>query len=173
MQRQQPEPRYLAVARVLRPHGVRGEVRAEILSEYPEHLLTLKRLYLGDEYEPCQVESARLHKQFALIKLAGIEDRDAAEALRTRLLSVAIEDAIPLDTDEYYDFQLEGLDVVTDTGDLLGEIVEVLTVPGANDVFVVHGPRGEILIPVIEDVIIALDLEAGHIKIHPLPGLLD
>lgn len=163
----------MAVARVLRPHGVRGEVRAEVLTDYPERLRTIKKLYLGDEHELCRVEGARLHKQFALIKLAGIDSRDAAEDLRTMLLYVSMEDAVPLDTDEYYDFQLEGLDVVTDTEELLGEIVEVFTAPGANDVFIVHGPRGELLIPVIEDVIVGLDLDAGQVVIHPLPGLLD
>jgi 16S rRNA processing protein RimM len=152
---------------------VQGEIRAAVLTDYPERLVMLKTFYLGDDYVPYTVERARRHKQFVLIKFAGVDSRDDADELRTLVISVTMQDAIPLDNDEYYDFQLEGLAVVTDTGETLGELVEVFTAPGANDVFVVHGPRGEMLLPVIEDVVVALDLDAGQVVVHPLPGLLD
>jgi 16S rRNA processing protein RimM len=173
MRKKQPEPRYLALGRIQRPHGVRGEVRLEILTDYPERLSGLKTVFLGSEHRAYQVENCRLHQKIALVKLAGLDDRDSADQLRGKMVHVAIEDAVPLEGDEHYEFQMEGVQVVTDAGQVLGEIVEVFTAPGANDVFIVHGPLGEILIPVIEDVVTDLDLDAGRLVIHPLPGLLD
>lgn len=168
----QPEPRYLAVGRVLRPHGVRGEVRVELLTAHPEHLVELDTLYVGPSYEPHQVLSVRMHKDLALILLEGYEDRNAADALRESLLYVAMEDAVPLEEDECYEHQLQGMSVVSEAGEQLGEVAEILTAPDANDIFVVHGPLGEVLIPVIEDVIVGFDLEAGEIVVHLLPGLI-
>ena len=171
MQRQ-PEPRYLAVGRVQRPHGVRGELRAAILTAYPEQLSRLSTLYLGQKQRPYPLESVRLHQKVALIKLAGVDDRDAADELRGEILYIAVGDALPLEEHEHYEFELVGTSVFTEEGELLGEIVETFTAPGANDVLVVHGPRGEVLIPLIEDIIVDVDLDAGRIVIHPLPGLL-
>jgi 16S rRNA processing protein RimM len=173
MQRKHPEPSYLAVGRVLRPHGVHGELRIELLTDSPEHLSELKTLYVGKTHRPYRVESVRLHQQIALLKLGGCDDRNAADALRDETLHVATADAVPLNVDEVYEHQVVGLTVVTEEGQILGEIVEVFTAPGANDVFIVHGPLGEILIPAIEDVVLGLDLEAERLVIHLLPGLLD
>lgn len=173
MQRRQPEPSYLAVGRVLRPHGVRGELRIEILTDSPEHLSDLEAVYIGQNRRMCSLESVRLHQKIALLKLRGCDDRNAAEELRGEYVYVSVKDAVPLATNEVYEYQVEGLRVVTDEGQDLGEIVEVFTAPGANDVFVVHGPLGEILIPAIEDVVVSLELEAGRLVVHLLPGLLN
>lgn len=172
MRSKQPEPRYLAIGRVLRPHGVRGELRMELLTDYPERLASLKTVYVGEGYEPHQVLGARLHKKQALLQLEGYEDRNAVEDLRGALIFVTVEDAVPLEVGEYWEHQVEGLEVVTDEDMFVGEVAEVLSVPGSNDVLVVHGPLGEVLIPVIEEVMTSIDLEAGRIVIHPLPGLL-
>ncbi len=173
MRRQQPEPRHLAVGRVQRPHGVRGELRLEILTDYPERLATLKAVYVGDDYRRYGVSGCRLHQDIALIRLVGIDERNAADELRGQVVYVALEDAVPLEENEVYAFQAAGLRVVTEEGMDLGEITEILTIPGANDVLVVRGPRGETLIPVIENVIVDLDTEAGRLTIRALPGLLD
>ena len=172
MRSQQPEPRYLAVGRVVRPHGVRGELRAKVLTDHPERLASVQILYVGEKLRPHKVMGVRRHQDVALIRLEGYEDRTAAERLRGSLLYVTVEDAVPLDEDEYYEFQIEGLAVVTDEGESLGEIVEVFTAPGANDVFVVHGPLGELLIPAIEDVVVEVNPDAGRVIVHLLPGLL-
>lgn len=173
MRRRQPEPRYLAVGRVQRPHGVRGELRLEVLTGYPERLAQLGTVHVGPEYRRFEMVGCRLHQGIALVRLAGVEDRDAADRLRGQVVYVAIEDAVPLDEHEIYEFQAEGLQVVTEDGTVLGDIAEVLAVPGANDVLVVRGPRGEVLIPVIDDVVVDVDVEAGRLVIHVLPGLLD
>lgn len=145
----------------------------ELLTGHPEHLAELETVYVGTDRRPYSLESVRLHQKVALMKLQGCDSRNAAEELRGELVAIAVEDAVPLVEGEAYEYQVEGLLVVTDEGRQLGEIVEVLSVPGANDVFVVHGPTGEILIPAIEDVVKEFDLEAGRVVIHPLPGLLD
>jgi 16S rRNA processing protein RimM len=173
MQRKHSEPSHLAVGRVLRPHGVHGELRVEILTDSPEHLMELDTLYVGRSHRPYHLESVRLHQKIALMKLATCDDRNAADELRDEYLYVAAEDAVPLQVDEVYEHQIVGLTVVTDEGQVLGEVVEVFTAPGANDVFIVHGPLGEILIPAIEDVVVSLELETGRLVIRLLPGLLD
>ncbi len=173
MRGRRPEPRYLAVGRILRPHGVRGELRVEVLTHYPERLETLETVYVGETHRPHQLEGARLHQDVALLKIQGCDGRNAAEALRNELVYIAVEDAIPLEQDECYEFQLVGMDVTTDEGQPLGRIVEVFTAPGANDVLIVHGPLGEVLIPVTEEVVVTLNSESGQLVVHLLPGLLN
>ncbi len=173
MRNKQPEPRYLAVGRITRPHGVRGELRVEVLTDSPEHLAEVDALYIGQRHQRYEVEGVRPHQKKVLLKLRACNDRNMAETFRGELVYVAVEDAVPLDEDEYYEYELQGLEVVTDAGQFLGEVVEVFTAPGANDVIIVHGPLGEILIPAIEDVVTSLDFDSRRMVIHPLPGLLD
>jgi 16S rRNA processing protein RimM len=169
---QKPEPSYLAVGRVARPHGVRGELKVGKLTTHPEHLADVKTLYVGPEQQPYRLVGVRSHKNALLIKLEGVTGRDEAEAFRGAVIYVSLQDAVPLETDEYYEHQILGLTVETDTGERLGEVVETLTLPGANEVLVVHGSRGELLIPVTEEVVVGFDLEEERIVVHPLPGLL-
>ena len=88
------------------------------------------------------------------------------------LVQISIEDAAPLEEGEYYHFQVIGVEVEMESGERLGRVTEVLET-GANDVYVVRGPRGEVLIPAIESVVRVLDLEAGRMVVSPLPGMLD
>jgi 16S rRNA processing protein RimM len=106
-----------------------------------------------------------------LLRLRGVGDREAAEQLRDQLVQIPAEEASPLEEDEYYLHQVLGMEVETEEGEPLGEVVEVLSPPDANDVFIVHGLRGELLIPSIEEVILELDLEEGRMVVRPLPGL--
>ena len=176
-ERTTPEPSHIVVGQVLRPHGIRGEMRVEILTDYPERVVEHQCLYLArphglDEVTAHPLESVRPHKGVLLVKLEGIDTRDAAEELRGMLVQVPLEDAVPLEEGEYYHFQLEGMDVETDTGEWLGRVADVIAT-GAADVFVVRGPRGEVLLPAIEDVILELDTERRQIKVHLLPGMLE
>lgn len=175
--KQNPEPSYVVLGQVRRPHGVRGEVRVESFTDYPERMEQHDALYLAhsrttDHVQRWEVESVRPHKGVLLIKFVGCDDRQAAEELRGMLVQLPVEEAVPLEDEEYYYFQLEGMDVETETGEWLGRVAEVLE-PGAHDVYVVVGPRGEILLPAIEDVILELDLEAGKMLVRPLPGMLE
>lgn len=168
----QPEPLYLVVGKVLRPHGIRGELRMEILTDYPERLVPGRRVYLGEEHRPFTIEAVRRHQGLLLLKLKQCNDRTMAESFYHALVYVRLTDAVPLEEGEYYHFQLIGMRVETESGEVLGEITEVLDAQGANDVYVVQGPRGEILIPGIRDVVRVLDVAARRMVIAPMPGLL-
>lgn len=144
----------------------------EILTGYPERLSQHPVFYLGPQAKPYPVEDVRFHQGAALIKLAGCDDRNTAETLRGMLVQIPLEDAVPLEEGEYYYFQLVGVEVFTDQGEPLGRVVEVMET-GANDVYIVRGPRGEVLIPAVEDVVRELDLTARRMVITPLPGLLE
>ena len=171
-----PEPHYLLVGRVSRPHGVRGELRVEIVTDYPERLSQHTDFYLARPDSPTTVrrylvEKVRIHRDVALLKLVGCDDRNAADELRGLLVQIPIEDAVPLEEGEYYLYQLIGVWVETEDGEGLGQVVDVIET-GANDVYVVRGPRGEVLLPAIEDVVLELDLESKRMVVHLLAGLL-
>lgn len=171
-----PEPRYLLVGRVLRPHGVRGELRVKIITDYPERLVQHAHFYLAHSNSPeivhrYPVEGLRLHKKALLLKLDGCDDRNAADELRGMLVQIPVEDAVPLEEGEYYLFQLIGVRVETESGEWLGQVVKVIET-GANDVYVVRGPRGEVLLPAVDEVVLELDLESKHMVVRLLPGLL-
>ena len=176
-QRRDSEPRFLVVGQVVGAHGVGGELKVQVLSEDPHRFGRMEQVYIGleeDEPEPRVLERFRLHKGNALLKLAGCDDRDTAALLRGYLLQVPIEDAIPLEEGEYYEYQILGLKVWTVSGEHLGKVVEVL-VTGANDVYVVHGTypgHGEILIPALESVVLEIDLEAARMVVDLPEGLL-
>jgi 16S rRNA processing protein RimM len=171
-----PEPRYLVVGRVLRPHGVRGELRVEIVTGYPERLKRHARFYLAPanatESTTCyEIKSLRIQGEIALIKLEGCNDRNEAELLRNMLVQIPTSDAVPLEKGEYYHFQIVGMQVETEAGESLGHVAEILET-GANDVYVVHGPRGEILLPAVESVVLDLDVESKRMVVRLLPGTL-
>ena len=173
---QTPEPRYLLVGRVLRPHGVRGELRVKIITNYPERLVQHTHFYLAHSNSPeivhrYPVEGLRFHKKALLLKLDGCDDRNAADELRGMLVQIPVEDAVPLEEGEYYLFQLIGVRVETESSEWLGQVVEVIET-GANDVYVVRGPRGEVLLPAVDEVVLELDLESKHMVVRLLPGLL-
>ena len=166
------EPRFLVIGRIVKPHGVRGELRVEIITELPERFNWLETVYVGENPpQPVAVESVRFHKNFALIKLAGYDTRETAAELRAQLLQVPEEEGIPLEEGEYYLYQLVGLDVFTDEGERLGELVEVIETK-ANNVFIVDGPRGEVLLPDTDEVVLDIDFENGRMEVHLMDGLL-
>jgi 16S rRNA processing protein RimM len=166
------EPRFLVVGQISKPHGVRGDVRVVPYTELPQRFTWLDEIYVGEEEpHPVAVEDVRFHKSWVLLKLAGCNDRDAAAALRGQLLRVREDQAIPLQENEYFLYQLEGLAVISEDGTLLGELVRVIET-GANNVFVVQGDSGELLIPDTAQVVRDIDFEESRITVHLLPGLL-
>jgi 16S rRNA processing protein RimM len=169
--RRSPEPRYLAVARVLKAWGMHGELKLQVLTDFPEKLGRLKRVYLGDEAVPHDVARFHSHGDDWLMQLADVRDRDTAEMLRGQLVQIAREEAIPLEAGQFYEHQVIGLNVLTTDGEPLGQVVQVLAT-GANDVYVVQGPRGQVLLPARAEVVRAIDLDAGTMTVRLLPGLL-
>ncbi len=165
-------PRYLAVGRIVAPHGVRGEVEVEIHTDFPERFVPGARLLVGERKVPMSVESVRPYRKRLLIKFAEVVDRTAAEVWRGAWLHVPVEEAWPLEEDEFYEHQIVGLDVWTDEGEFLG-VVDHIIYTGANDVYVVVGPQGEVLLPAIKQVILDVDLDEGRMTVHLLPGLVE
>ncbi len=165
------EPRFLVIGQVLKPHGVRGEVRVNPLTELPERFDWLDVVYLGERNpQPVVVEAVRFHKNLILLKLAGYDTREATETLRGVWLQVPEDEAIPLEEGEYYLYQLLDLAVFTDEGQHLGVLVDVIET-GANNVFVVQGEQGEQLLPDIAEVVQEIDFAHGRMTVRLLPGL--
>jgi 16S rRNA processing protein RimM len=165
----------LAVARILRPHGVRGELRAEILTEEPGRFGLLEQVYVGQAGEvPVLVQLQgyrfRMDRGWVLLKLAGYDDRNQAGALRGALVQIPESQALPLGEDEYYEHQILGLVVETLAGESLGHVTEVLYT-GANDVYVVGHAGQELLIPALEDVVLEVDLAGGRLVVELPDGL--
>lgn len=161
---------FLAIGRVLRPHGVRGELLLASMTDFPEHLARQKVVYLGEPPQPHPLAGVRVHRHQLILRLADCGDVDAADAYRDQLVQIEAETAAPLPPGLYYHHQLIGLAVYTEEGEHLGELVEILET-GANDVYVVRGTKGELLLPVIADVIRAVDLLAHRLTVHLIDGL--
>ncbi len=163
-------PDLLPIGRVLRPHGVRGELLLETLTDLPQPLDEVETVYLGEAAEPHPLDGVRLHRGQLLIQLKDCPDRNAAELIRGQLVQIRIEASTPPPPGSYYHHQIVGLSVVTETGEALGEVTEILET-GANDVYVVAGPNGELLLPALQSVILKVDLEAKRLTVHLLDGL--
>ena len=161
---------HLVVGRVVGPRGLHGELKVEIESDDPARFHALRKVYLGDDLTPFAVDRARLFKGRALLQLAGIADRNTAELWRGAYVYVEIADALPLGEDEYYFHEVEGLAVVTENGTVLGRVTDILPT-GANDVYVVNGPDGELLLPAIKEVVIEVDTVAGTMLVRLPDGL--
>jgi len=166
------EPTHLVVGRVLAPWGHRGEVRAEILTDFPERFSGMEHIFVGEDRVPYRVESARLHKGNVVLKLEGVNNPDDAERLRGALLFVPVEEAVPLGEDEYYYHQIMGLEVWTVDGRFLGQVTEILET-GANDVYVAERDGREVLIPAVADVVQEVDLNRHRLVVSLPPGLLE
>lgn len=170
-------PARLVVGRVLRPHGVRGEVVVEVLSDAPGRFAAGAAVAAGDPdapatLRPLTVAAVRAHQGRLLVRFAGIDDRDAAETLRASLLSIPLAAARPLGPDEYWPHQLIGLAVVDHHGRPRGTVAAVL--PGAaHDLLQVRRPDGgEALVPAVA-ALVRVDLAAGRVEVDAIPGLLD
>ncbi len=167
------KPEFVAIGIITRPHGINGEVVVSPITDNPMQFMELRQVYLkGDEdnRQTFKIERIRQKKTGFIIKLSGINDRNQAEELKNFFVERRREREEHLPADEYYIFDLIGLQVVTTSGEVLGKICEVLSLP-ANDVYVVQSQSREILIPAIKDVIKQIDLEAEIMEIEPLDGL--
>jgi 16S rRNA processing protein RimM len=171
-----PAPRHLVVGRIGRPHGVRGELEVDVWTDFPERFRPGSRLLVGQPEEaaprPVTVASSRAHHARLLVRLDVAADRDEAALLTGQYFLVPLDEAMPLDEDTYYHHQLVGLAVqLAEGGQPLGTVVEVIET-GSADVIVVRGERGEVLLPLLGEVVQAVDLAAGRMLVVPPPGLL-
>ena len=169
MGREPAPPEFLIVGRILAPWGIMGEVKVQVVTDFPDRLAPPKLVYINAC--PLKIESSRPHKEHLVLKLATIGNVEAAEKLRGQDLTIPSSELYPLPEGQYYLFQIVGLDVLTTEGEYLGRITDIMTT-ASNDVYIVEGERGEILIPAIEDVVKSIDLEKRKIIIEAIEGLL-
>ena len=140
------------VGRVLGSHGVYGEVRAEVLTELPHRFDPGEMLFLQEESFRIQ-SSSRSSGHTVILKLEGIDGPAAAKTLTGQELLAQPEESPDLPEGEYFHYQLIGMQVITEAGEDLGNIMEII-ITGSNDVYVVSGPSGEVLLPAISQVIL-------------------
>jgi 16S rRNA processing protein RimM len=165
--------RYLVVGQVLKPWGFHGDLKIKIITDYPNRLLKHKTLYLGPHARAYQVERARLHSGYILVKFVGYDTDTSVAKLRGELVQIPEEAAAKLKKGQYFHHQIIGLTVVTAEGETLGTISQILET-GANDVYVVNTPSGkELLLPAIKSVIKKIDLDAKTMTVELIPGLVD
>jgi 16S rRNA processing protein RimM len=158
---------FFSVGRIVGAHGIRGEVKMEIHSHFPERLTSLRRVYFDEDPTPQPVTSVRLHGNQALLTFPGVTDRDAAAQLRGTVVRIAGSQAKPLEEGEFFHYQLIGLNVVDEDGRPQGRLADILEA-GEVDIYVVRDDSGrEQLFPALRDVVLDIDPQAGRIVVRP------
>jgi 16S rRNA processing protein RimM len=166
----------VVVGRIGRPHGIKGEVTVEVRTDLPERRFAPGTVLVAEPARvgPLTVAAARWHSGRLLLSVAGVSDRNGAEALRGVILSAEVpDDEVSEDPEEFFDHQLRGLSVRTVEGVGVGVVDDVVHLPG-QDLLGVRRPDGrETLVPFVAEMVPEIDVEAGYLVIDPPPGLLD
>jgi len=166
---------YLRVGVISSTHGIRGEVKVFPTTDDVKRFKKLKKVVLAFRREEIEleIESVKFFKKFVILKFKGIDNINDVEKYKNCDLLVSRENAVKLAPNENFICDLVGCKVITDEGNELG-ILEDVMITGANDVYVVKDENGkEILLPVIKDCVLDVDIEEKVIKVHLLEGLLD
>jgi 16S rRNA processing protein RimM len=166
----------VVIGEIARPHGLRGEMRVTPLTDHPERFERVTDCVLWDQArdtrEPGRVIAARRQGAAVLLSLAGCETLEAASALVGRLVALPEDEALPLPPGRFYPWQLEGCRVVTDAGREVGRVLRIEQ-SAAQDLWVVSDGAHERLIPAVAEIVLEVDLAAGHVVIRPPEGLLE
>ena len=165
-----PELEFIIVGKILTPRGISGKLDVQVETDFPQRFAANSRIYINRQ--PMTIESSEWHRGKLVIKLNAIDSVDDAQKLRGQFVEIHSSQLYPLPEDQYYHHQIIGLEVQTIQGETLGTIKEVLPGP-SNDNYIVAGPRGDILIPAIEDVVKSIDINKGLMIIDAIEGLLN
>lgn len=170
------ETEYVLVGRVVKPHGLRGEVLIRALTENPDRFAAGAELMLGpdlDSAEPVTVEASRNHKGALLVWFEGVGSIEEAESLRDWLIFIDSSELGELDDeDAFWEHEMVGLQVVDAAGRPLGTVAEVFTRP-AQDLWSIDTPSGEVLFPAAKQLVVSVDLESGKVVLDPPEGLFE
>ncbi|MBR2894900.1 MAG: 16S rRNA processing protein RimM [Oscillospiraceae bacterium] len=162
------ELEFITVGQIVNAHGIRGEIKILPRGIDPDLLCRLKSIYIDGNAHT--VTASRVHKGCLLVKLPGIEDMNAALALKNLSVSIRKKD-IKLPKGVYFDQELIGLTARNaETGEILGTLDEVMDYP-AHKVYAVRGGRDEFLIPAVPAFVEKIDLQTNTIDIHVWEGL--
>lgn len=175
------DERFLAVARIVRPQGRRGEVSAEILTDFPARYTSVKRAFLelpGAAPDELEIENAWLHKDRIILKFAGVDSIAQANRLRGRYVLIRRDEKVRLGEHRYYLWELEGCQVVAERDGLETVVGTVTAIEPTGGTDLLHVARdtargGEILIPFAEEICRHVDPPAKRIVIDPPEGLLE
>ncbi|MGN0426217.1 MAG: ribosome maturation factor RimM [Agathobacter sp.] len=163
----------LQVGAITSTHGIRGEVKVFPTTDDPKRFCKLKQVILDDGKTKMnlEVENVKFFKNLVILKFKGLDDINEVEKYRKATLWVTRDQAVPLKKDEYFIADLIGLSVVTEDGEVLGNLTDVIQT-GANDVYVVAKEgEEELLIPAIKECVKDVDLENRVMTIFLMPGL--
>ena len=157
---------FLLIGQVLRPQGIKGQVKVRPDTDDPERFLDLETVYLkkGDAYEPVSVDEVSVREDGVYLRLNGVHDRDAAEKQRNLMLYVDRAHAVELGEDETFICDLIGCKVIDLQGNELGTVKDVLQ-PGGNDVYVIKTTKGAMLLPALKHVIPTVDVKNGTMTV--------
>lgn len=165
----------VAIARIVKPRGIRGEVSAEILTDFPgrfEDLEMVTALLPNGERRELKIKEFRFQKNRILFAFKEITSIEAAETLRNAEICIPESDAVELEENEFFDWQLEDCRVETGEGEKIGRVREVMRT-GGTEILVVEGAEKEFLIPFAESICTEVNVENKLIKIDAPEGLLD
>ena len=167
----------VAVGEVLRPYGLRGEVKVRPLTDRPrERFERLDRCVLweprGNRREECRIASCRFEANTVVVRMDGVDSPEAARRLQGHLLAVGREEVLPLLDGQFYPWQLEGAHVETTDGRSVGRFVRVES--GAQDLWVVEDEaHRQRLIPAVPSIVVEVSVADRRVVIDPPEGLLD
>jgi 16S rRNA processing protein RimM len=168
---------WFTVGEVVNTHGIRGELKVVPHTDFADQRFAPgSRLSLQREGVPggvqAEVESSRSHKNVYIMKLKGFENINEVEKFKGCLLKVTAAQREPLQKGEFYYTDIIGSEVVTEEGESLGQVTEILR-PGANDVWVVELKDGkELLLPYIDDVVLDVNVRAKRVTVRLMEGLM-
>ena len=164
---------FLKVGVVTSTHGLKGEVKVYPEVDDPRLFSRFKHLYLINRKgrEKLDVERVMYHKNMVILKLSGVDDINSAQGIRNSDLMLPRDEIMSLEENRYFEADLLGIQAVTDDGRVLGCVSEIIHT-GANDVYVVRGEDGEILIPAIKSCIKDIDIPEKKMVIVPIEGLI-
>ena len=161
---------YLEIGKITNAHGVMGEVKVQPWCDSPEFFCQFKTLYVDETHWPVKVERARPHKNMVIVKLEGVTDMNGALALRNAVLHIDRKD-VNLPEGSFFLADIEGLEARdAQTGEVLGKIAEVLTLP-ANNVYVIRGGKRELMIPAVPAFVAETNVEEGFVRINIIAGI--
>jgi 16S rRNA processing protein RimM len=164
------------VGKIVNTHGIRGELKIISETDFPERFDVGSELVIVDAQNnqtQVKVQSSRLHKNMYVVKFDKYDNINDVEKYKGTLLKIEAKYQEPLEEGEYYYNEIIGCKVITEEGQELGLITEILT-PGANDVWVVSLPNNkQLLLPVIDQVVLEVDVPAKIVRIHLMEGLLE
>lgn len=164
------------IGEVVKPHGIRGEIKVYLFSEEPGNFKQYKKIYLqgpaGGGTEVFKVVKSREQGKLAILQLENVVTREAAEDLLGSDILISKSDLPVLGSGEYYWQQLSGLLVVTEAGQEIGRVTKLFNT-AAHDIMVVSGLGHEFMIPVQREILKDIDEQGGRVIISPPPGLLD